>query len=146
MTVLLSNGTVFVEEGLRGQAAELVRRTEDLGTLDFALVAGDGSRVGVPTDVSAFLVHVLRGLARGSVSVTTLPEELTTTVAAELVGVSRPTLMKLVRNGELPARQVGSHTRLRTEDVLALRRTRAQDRRAALDALRELDEEFEADR
>jgi excisionase family DNA binding protein len=145
MSVLLTNGTVFVEASLREQAVDLVDRSRDPGALEFAVAADDGSTAAVSADLNLFLVHVLRGLARGRVSVTTLPEELTTTVAAELVGVSRPTLMKLVRAGELPSRQVGSHTRLRTSDVLALRRKRAHDRLEALDALRELDEEFGAD-
>jgi excisionase family DNA binding protein len=146
MTVVLTNGTVFVEEHLREQAAELVRRAHDRGARGFTLAADDGEPVAVPPDVSSFLMQALRGLARGHVAVTALPEELTTTVAAELVGVSRPTLMKLVRSGELGSRQVGTHTRLRTGDVLALRKRRAQDRRAALEALRALDDEFGADR
>jgi len=145
MSVLLTNGTVFIEERLREQAADLVGRAPDPGSLELRLASPDGSQVEVSADLSSFLLQVLRSMARGRVSVTTLPEELTTTVAAELVGVSRPTLMKLVRSGELPSRQVGSHTRLSTSDVLALRRTRSRDRRAALDALRDLDEEFGAD-
>ena len=145
MSVLLTNGTVFVEERLREQAAEFVGRTNDADSVGFALACADGSPVEMPPELSSFLLHVLRGLARGRVAVATLPEELTTTVAAQLVGVSRPTLMKLVRSGALPSRQVGTHTRLATGDVLALRRTRARDRREALDALRDLDEEFGAD-
>jgi excisionase family DNA binding protein len=146
MTVVLTNGTVFVEEDLREQAADLVRRAHDRGAREFTLADDGGASVTVPPDVSSFLMQALRGLARGHFAVTALPEELTTTVAAEIVGVSRPTLMKLVRSGDLPARQVGTHTRVRTADVLALRRARAQDRRAALEALRALDDEFGADR
>ncbi|MFH8252856.1 helix-turn-helix domain-containing protein [Microbacterium sp. B2969] len=145
MSVLLSNGMVFVEAGLHEQAAELLRHSPDFGTLGFAVTAEDGSTADVPAELSSLLAHVLRGLAGGRVSVATLPEELTTTVAAELVGVSRPTLMKLVQGGELASRQVGSHTRLRTADVLALRRRRARARREALDALRALDDELGAD-
>ncbi len=145
MSVLLSNGTVFVEEGLREQAADLLRRLPDLGSLGYAVAAEGGAETAIPTDLGSFLTHVLKGLARGRVSVATLPEEVTTTVAAELVGVSRPTLMKLVQAGELASHRVGTHTRLRTADVLALRRSRARERREALDALRELDEGFGVD-
>ncbi|WP_203580808.1 helix-turn-helix domain-containing protein [Microbacterium hibisci] len=142
MTVLLTNGTVLVEEDLRAQAADLLERAADPGRLEFVLAAGGASAADLSPELNSFLVQVLRGLARGRVSVSTLPEELTTTVAAELVGVSRPTLMKLVRSGELPSRSVGSHTRLATADVLALRRRRAQERREALEALRALDDEL----
>lgn len=145
MTVLLTNGTVLVDETLRAQASELVRQAHDRSFRGIKLVTDDGSEVELSADLGAFVGHVLEGLARGPVSVTTLPDELTTTVAAELVGVSRPTLMKLVRDGELTAKKVGSHTRLSTTDVLAFRKTRARSRRAAFAALRALDEEFGED-
>ncbi|WP_164861675.1 helix-turn-helix domain-containing protein [Microbacterium sp. CPCC 204701] len=145
MTVLVTSGTVFVEEGLREQASGLVQRASGIRSPQFRLAADDGAGVEVSAELSAFLFQVLRGLSRGGVAVTPLPEELTTSVAAELVGVSRPTLMKLVRSGVLPSRPVGSHTRLRTSDVLALRRARAHDRREALEALQELEQEFGAD-
>ncbi|MFB7891961.1 excisionase family DNA-binding protein [Microbacterium sp. NPDC056044] len=141
----MSNGTVFVEEGLREQAADLLGRVPDLGSLAFAVTAENEAETAIPAELASFLAQVLRGLARGRVSVETLPDELTTTVAAELVGVSRPTLMKLVHTGELEAHRVGTHTRLRTTDVLALRRSRARARREALDALRDLDDEFGVD-
>ena len=47
---------------------------------------------------------------------------MTTTVAAQRIGVSRPTLMKAIRAGELPAHKVGSHFRIRTEDADAFRK------------------------
>jgi excisionase family DNA binding protein len=144
MTVLLTNGTVFVDDDLRAQAADLVARAHEAGTHRLALVPDDAAGAALSPDLSELLLQVLTGLARGPVSVTALPDELTTTVAAELVGVSRPTLMKLVREGALPSRRVGSHTRLRTEDVLALRRSRAGERREALEALLRFDEEFGA--
>ncbi len=145
MSVLLSNGTVFVEEGLREQAADLLGGLAVGDAAGITIATEDGAETVLPADLSSFLAQVLRGLARGRVSVVPLPDELTTTVAAELVGVSRPTLMKLVRTGELAAHQVGTHTRLRTADVLALRRSRARARRDALDALRDLDDEFGSD-
>jgi len=145
MTVLLTNGTVFVDDDLRAQAADLVQRAQGPGVRGLALVDGHDEGVTLDPDLNTFLLQVLMGLARGDVSVTTLPEELTTTVAAELIGVSRPTLMKMVRDGMLPSRMAGSHTRLRTSDVLALRKTRARERREAFEALLRFDEEFGAD-
>lgn len=48
--------------------------------------------------------------------------------------------MALVRAGEIPAHKVGSHHRLRASDVFAYRAARRDRERAALDALRELDD------
>lgn len=60
-------------------------------------------------------------LTRG---VAAVPEELTSVEAAKMIGVSRPTLIKMARTGEIPSRMVGTHTRFLTEDVRAFLRRR----------------------
>lgn len=78
-----------------------------------------------------------------SVSVSRPSEALTITEAAEYLGISRPTLMKRIREGEIDHFKVGSHTRLHREDVVAyLQRCRARARHE-FDAIRELDNEIE---
>lgn len=66
-----------------------------------------------------------------------MPEELTTTVAAEYLGVSRPTFMKSIQSGEIRSRVVGTHHRVRSQDVIALKAARNEKRVEALNALRE---------
>lgn len=72
------------------------------------------------------------------VSIREIPPQLTTTDAAQLLAISRPTLMKLIEAGEVAAVKVGTHTRVRREDVLALRDRKARARRRAFDELREM--------
>ncbi|MFT4011700.1 MAG: helix-turn-helix domain-containing protein [Nocardioidaceae bacterium] len=68
----------------------------------------------------------------------TSPEELTTTQAAQELGISRPTLMKMIRNGEIPAHKVGTNTHLRKAAVRVKRHERLTARRQALAELMEL--------
>ena len=85
------------------------------------------------------LQQVLEAVAAGrEISISTVPVELTTSTAADLIGVSRPTLMKMVARGELSAHKVGSHTRLTSRDVFEFIRARQDRRRTAFDQLRDL--------
>jgi len=102
----------------------------------------DGQRVGpLPRDVGIVLQSVLQAMADGrTVTIGTIPEIVTTSTAASMLGISRPTLMKMIKDGEIQAHKVGSHHRLRAEDVLAARKARRARERAAFDQLRELDD------
>ena len=75
-------------------------------------------------------------------SIAVVPDVLTTGQAAELLGVSRPTVVALVDRGEIPASRVGSRRRLRAADVLAYRDRRRIVRSAALDEIAALSDEL----
>jgi len=103
----------------------------------------EGRTVDLPPALADVLGAVVRAVAEGrTVTVGALPAELTTTVAAERLGISRPTLMKLVAEGALPAHKVGSHTRVKTVDLVAFQRARLARQRAALAELIELSDEL----
>ena len=54
--------------------------------------------------LSQVIQQVLHALAQGQrIEIQTSPQYLTTTMAARRIGISRPTLMKAIRSGELPA-------------------------------------------
>lgn len=95
----------------------------------------------VPKELAGILPAVVRTVAAGgTVTIGSIPEELTTTSAAELLGISRPTLMTLVREGQIAAHKVGTHTRLDTADVLAYRDRLRNRQRVALQKLRDFEE------
>lgn len=109
------------------------------GFLAVGHAADEGQRRPVPRELGQLVQQILQAVASGStVTVSAIPAELTTVSAAALLGVSRPTLMKMVQAGEIPAHKVGSHTRLRAADVLEFVRLRQERQRAAFDQLREL--------
>lgn len=77
------------------------------------------------------------------ISVVPADEELTTQAAADLLGVSRPHLVKLLRDGAIPYRKVGNRHRVRASDLLAYKQVRDAERRAALERLTRLTEDLE---
>jgi excisionase family DNA binding protein len=101
------------------------------------LLAADGQPLELPESVYRVLVETVRELAEGNaVAVLPVRAELTTQEAADLLGVSRPYLIKLIEAGTVPCTlTTGNHRRLRLSDVLAYRRARDADRRAALDEM-----------
>lgn len=78
-------------------------------------------------------------------SITLTPHDrvLSTQGAADLLGVPRPHLIKLLDDGELPFRRVGRHRRLDVSDVLAYREHRAANRSAKLEEVVRISEDFE---
>ncbi len=100
----------------------------------------DSSVVEVPPEIGRLLQHVLSVMARGgTVTVGSVPEVVTTSAAAEILGISRPTLMKMIRGGEIPSHKVGTHHRLKSEDVFEALRMRRARERAAFERLLELE-------
>lgn len=77
------------------------------------------------------------------ITISTLPREITTTTAASMLGITRPTLMKHVRNGRINAHKVGSHHRLLSRDVLSFRDELKEEKRQAVFALMDLESELE---
>ncbi|HEY8526476.1 MAG TPA: helix-turn-helix domain-containing protein [Acidimicrobiales bacterium] len=61
-----------------------------------------------------------------------LPDEITTGQAADLLGVSRRTVVQLIERGDLRATRVGTRRRLAPADVLALRERSRSQRQATL--------------
>lgn len=97
----------------------------------------------LPADLAAILSKVIEVMANGgTITIGSLPEELSTNVAAEQLGVSRPTLMRMIQSGEIPAHKVGSHHRLKAADVLSAKRARLERQRNSFDELRELEDEL----
>lgn len=102
------------------------------------LVGPDGTSLALPQPVYDVLVQVVEAMRNGSaITVAPLAQRLTTQEAADLLGVSRPTLVKLLESGAIPYEQPGRHRRVRLVDLLAYREARSTARRADLNRLTE---------
>jgi excisionase family DNA binding protein len=109
----------------------------------YVVVGADGNHIELPASALEALRKVVEAMSRGE-SVTVIPhdKQLTSQEAAEILSVSRPHLIKLLDRGELPFHRVGTHRRIKIEDVLAYRERRDAERRAALAELTRLSEDL----
>ncbi len=98
------------------------------------LVTPSGEVHELPHSVYDVLVDVINEvLVKGSsVKVMSVDAELTTQQAADLLNVSRPFLIKLLEKGDIDYQKVGTHRRIRLEDLLVYRDQRDAERRRLL--------------
>jgi excisionase family DNA binding protein len=102
----------------------------------------DGS-VKLPVSAVRLLVRILEEMARGN-AVTLIPvhAELTTQEAAEMLNISRPSLIHLLDEAKIDYRRVGTHRRVRFEGLMKYKRVAESARRAALEELAAYDQEL----
>lgn len=60
---------------------------------------------------------------------------LTTQEAADYLGISRPTLVRILDRGDLPMQRPGRHRYVRLSDLLDYRERTRRERRDALDEM-----------
>lgn len=101
-----------------------------------ALVGPDGVQWELPAEAYRVLREVLEAMSNG-LAITVVPQHtmLTTQEAADMLGISRPTLVKLLGDGEIPHEQRGRHRRVLLVDVLDYQRRARVERKRQLDAM-----------
>ena len=105
------------------------------GSRFFLSGADPGEQVEIPAEVHQALQQVVEAMRQG-LAVTVVPQTmvLTTQQAADLLGVSRPTLIKLLGDGQIPYERIGTHRRIQLRDLLTYREQRRAAQYAALQA------------
>jgi excisionase family DNA binding protein len=100
------------------------------------LVVDDEAPMEVPSAVAEALAEVVSILSRGRpVLIQAQNVQVSTGEAAEFLGVSRPTVVKLMEDGEIPFTRPNSSRRVALHDLLAYKEGRSRARRAVLDEL-----------
>jgi excisionase family DNA binding protein len=107
---------------------QILRSTSGLVTL-----AGGRAEAALPEELRTLLTNVVMALRRGQ-AITLAPHalRLTTQQAADLLGVSRPTLIKLLEDGKIPYETPNRHRRVLLIDLLNYQASRRGERRSAL--------------
>lgn len=140
----------FPDQTASTTASEAVRDLRDLvhvseSPVGISVHADDQTKnVVVPRAAFELLVEILAEMANGNaVQLVPLHAELTTQQAADLLGVSRPYFVKLLEEGKIPYRAIGTRRRVRASDVFAYQQADEKDRRVALDELAEEGQELD---
>ena len=128
-------------------ARESSRRLSDVVRGDRPLrlrpVDGGHEPVEIPAAAARLLLRLLEQMARGhSVTLIPIQAELSTQQAADLLGVSRPFVVKEIEARRLPARKVGTRRRVMFVDLMDYKQRSDERRQRALDELSLLDQEL----
>ncbi|MDE0347287.1 MAG: helix-turn-helix domain-containing protein [Boseongicola sp.] len=128
-------------EQLRTIVASQIREGERT-TLSLALDGGKAQSVTLTPALAASLLEVLRLVSSGrGFRMIPVESELTTQQAADLLNVSRPFLVKLLEEGDIPFTKTGRHRRVRADDLFAYKEKRDAARSDALGDLARVDAE-----
>lgn len=116
-----------------------IEKLQDVGRLlrrgRARLTGPKGENLTIPEPLYSLLKDAVRNLTQGR-SLVLIPEDrqLTTQQAGELLGVSRPFLIRLLDAGEMPFSLVGRHRRIKVSDLVDYSK-RKSDRKDALDKM-----------
>jgi excisionase family DNA binding protein len=127
--------SVLIPDQEKGAIAQL-EQILSLESSQLRLVTTNGEEIAIPESVYSVLGQVVRAMASGqAISIVRHNRELTTQEAANILNVSRPFLVKLLENGEIPHIKVGSHRRILFQDVMIYKEQRKVKRRQGLKEL-----------
>lgn len=97
------------------------------------LVGPDGKQVPIPAELFQVLEEAANVLALGDgISILPYSAKLTTQEAADFLGMSRPTFVKILQSGAIQFDMAGRHRRVTLRDVVDYQDRAQRERRQAL--------------
>ncbi len=80
-------------------------------------------KIRIPLKALKLLAKILKVTSQGKpISIVPIATEMTTQAAADLLGCSRPHLVKLLEEGKIEYTKIGKHRRVKFEDVIAYKK------------------------
>ncbi len=99
-------------------------------------------KIKIPLKALRLLAQILKVTGEGKpISIVPVATEMTTQAAAELLGCSRPHVVKLLENGEIAFTKVGRHRRVKFEDVVKYQKEMKVKQEALIIKMMNADEE-----
>ncbi len=100
-------------------------------------------RIKIPLSALKFLGEILKAMSQGKLlSLVPVATEVTTQKAAEILGCSRPHLVKLLEKGEIEYTKVGKHRRVKFEDVMNYKEKMKKSQKQQIIDIMKSDEEL----
>ncbi len=132
--------TYLPDEGTEAQILDFVSALERIGgqvpERRPVLIGLDGERTDIPPAMVDVLRQVAQSLSYGlGVTVAPLNAMMTTQEAADFLGISRPTLVRIVDRGDLPMERPGRHRYVRLSDLLTYQDHVREKRAMSLSAM-----------
>jgi len=99
-------------------------------------------KIKIPLIALKLLAKILKETSKGKpISIVPIATEMTTQAAADLIGCSRPHLVKLLEEGKITYTKVGKHRRIRYEDVINYKKKMKAEQKRLLIEMMKSDEE-----
>ena len=110
----------FVDEQI---LAEVEKRE-----MQVSLTLNEDNTIEIPQKLAVTILDMLQHISRKEQITVESPTSLfTTQQVADLLSLSRPTIVKMIDSGELPAIKVGTHRRVTAEAIRDLRLKRHEE-------------------
>jgi excisionase family DNA binding protein len=100
-------------------------------------------RIIIPSRALQLLGDILKAMSEGKpISIVPVATEVTTQKAAEILGCSRPHLVKLLEEGEMEFVKVGKHRRIMFEDIIKYKQKMKEEQKKHIIDIMNQDEEL----
>ncbi len=100
-------------------------------------------KIKIPLNALKLLAEILKATSQGKpISIVPIATEMTTQAAAEMLGCSRPHLVKLLEEGIIPFTKVGKHRRVKYADLIDYRNRKKAEQKSRIIQMMKSDEEI----
>ena len=126
-------------ESYNALAAVLEQINSDQADIEIEETA---EKIKVPLSALKLLSDILKAMGQGKlISIVPIATEVTTQSAAEMIGCSRPHLVKLLEEGKIPFTKVGKHRRIKFDDIMKYRKQMKEIQKQNIIDIMNFDEE-----